>query len=70
MPGLVVNLVTETGGINDSQRDAGSLLVQLKLCITEMVSIRRISWRGGASFDLIWFNLPTVTGLMRTPSSS
>lgn len=32
MPGLVVNLVTETGGINNSQRDAGSLLIKLQLC--------------------------------------
>jgi hypothetical protein len=39
MPGLIVNLVTETGGINDSQGDAGSLLIQLKLCDTGMVSI-------------------------------
>lgn len=35
MPGLVVNLVTETGGINNSQRDTGALLVQFKLCFME-----------------------------------
>lgn len=29
VPGLVVDLVTETGGVDDGQRDAGSFLVQL-----------------------------------------
>lgn len=31
MPRLVVNLVTESGGINDCQGDAGALLIQLEL---------------------------------------
>lgn len=31
-PRLVVHLVPEAGRIDDGQRDAGSLLVQLKLC--------------------------------------
>ena len=32
VPRLVVNLVTESGGIDDGQGDAGSFLVQLELC--------------------------------------
>jgi hypothetical protein len=32
MPRLVVNLVTESGGINDGQGDASALLIQLELC--------------------------------------
>jgi hypothetical protein len=32
VPGLVVNLVTKSGGIDDGQGDAGSFLIQLELC--------------------------------------
>lgn len=32
-PGLIVDLVTETRGINNGERDASSLLVELELCI-------------------------------------
>jgi len=35
MPSLIVNLVTEAGRINDSQRNAGSLLIQFELCNTQ-----------------------------------
>lgn len=32
MPGLVVNLVTETGGVDDGQGDTSALLIQFELC--------------------------------------
>lgn len=32
VPSLIVNLVTEARGIDDGQRDARALLIQLKLC--------------------------------------
>lgn len=32
MPRLVVNLVTETGGVDNGQGDAGAFLVQFELC--------------------------------------
>ena len=32
MPRLVVNLVTESGSVDNGQGDAGAFLVQLKLC--------------------------------------
>jgi hypothetical protein len=32
MPGLVVNLITETGGVDDGQGDTGALLIQFELC--------------------------------------
>lgn len=38
-PSLVVDLVTETRGINNGERDAGSLLIKLELCITGQTSI-------------------------------
>lgn len=34
MPGFVVNLVTESGGIDNSQGDTGSLVIEFKLCIS------------------------------------
>jgi hypothetical protein len=38
MPGLIVNLVTESGGIDDGQGDAGSLLIEFELCHLQSVS--------------------------------
>ena len=62
MPGLVVNLVTETGGIDDGQGDASAFLIQFELCGGSV---------GQHSQTIIseTRNSPTVTGLMRTPSS-
>lgn len=31
-PGLVVDLVAETGGVDNGEGDAGALLVKLELC--------------------------------------
>lgn len=42
VPGLVVNLVTKTGGIDNRQGDASALLVQLQLCVG--VSLAVAGW--------------------------
>lgn len=67
MPSLIVNLVTEAGRINDGQRNAGSLLIQFQLCNTQDGQFLKGVL---ARRNLIRLDSPTVTGLMRTPSSS
>lgn len=62
MPRLVVNLVAKTGSVDDGQRDAGTFLIQLELWSPRgQLSRTGVAQRGS--------NSPTVTGLMRTPSS-
>lgn len=31
IPGLIVNLVAESGGVNNGQRDTGAFLIELQL---------------------------------------
>lgn len=62
VPRFVVNLVAETGRVDDGQGDAGALLVQLKLWNRALAAARPA---GGLLVDL-----PTVMGLILTPSST
>jgi hypothetical protein len=60
VPRLIVNLITEAGGIDNGQGDAGALLIQFQLCHPQ------VSIGPGCETRI---HSPTVTGLMRTPSS-
>lgn len=62
LPRFVVNLVAETGRVDDGQGDAGALLVKLKLWIRASVFVRPAGE--------LFLDLPTVTGLILTPSST
>ena len=62
-PGLIVDLVTETRGINDGEGDASTLLIKLKFCKAGQISIEYIV-HGGNQL------VPTVMGLILTPSST
>ena len=70
VPGLVVDLVAETGGVDDGQGDAGSFLVKFKLCRTDNSQYRGNSaWEGLLIAKQIAKHIPTVMGLILTPSS-
>ena len=62
IPRFIVNLVAETGRVDDGQGDAGALLVQLKLWIRVLAFVHP----GGG----LYLDLPTVMGLILTPSST
>jgi hypothetical protein len=58
-PSLVINLVTKAGSVDDGQGDACSLLVKLYSNVSM-----------DASSKAPTKHVPTVTGLIRTPSST
>lgn len=62
-PGLIVDLVTETRGINDGEGDASSFLIKLEFCIAGQTSFVCFV-QGGSQL------VPTVMGLILTPSST
>lgn len=57
---FVVNLITEAGSVDDSQGDTSALLIQFKFYL--FVSLQVISC-------CMLSHIPTVTGLILTPSS-
>jgi hypothetical protein len=61
LPSLVVNLVTEAGGIDNCEGDASTLLVKL-----ELYSPINIVYACNDN----WMYVPTVMGLILTPSST
>ena len=62
VPSLVVYLVAEAGSVDNGQGDAGALLIQLELCYLSATEQELRRWPR--------VRVPTVTGLILTPSST
>lgn len=64
--GLVIDLVTEARCVDDGKGNARPLFIQLKLC-----SIRQLDdCQSNREFLIRMRSVPTVTGLILTPSST
>lgn len=63
VPGLIVDLVSKTRRVHDGQRDAGTLLVKLELCMPGQ-------WLLCIMARQLFLRVPTVIGLILTPSST